>query len=162
MTRSKFLIVEYSGASYTQWQRKTDAQPPPIRGDCGCPGAERGRNETMKIQVRANSVEVSKSLQVHVVRRLRFLLSRFGQRVGGVTVQISQIGANGNTANKRCEINVLVGAKRVCVEDTDVDFLVAITHATDRVSRAVTLALVAETSGEDGLTTPKMPGALLT
>jgi ribosomal subunit interface protein len=116
----------------------------------------------MKIQVRANSVEVSKSLQVHVVRRLRFLLSRFGQRVGGVTVQISQIGANGNTANKRCEINVLVGAKRVCVEDTDVDFLVAITHATDRVSRAVTLALVAETSGEDGLTTAKMPGALLT
>ena len=101
----------------------------------------------MNIQIRERNVDVSEVLRSHVVRRLGFALSRFGERIGRVTVRFSD-GGNGGGVDKRCQINVGLRPKSVRVEDTDIDLFVAVDNAANRVSRSVARALERERAWE--------------
>ena len=87
----------------------------------------------MNIRMRVRDAGVTSALRAHVERRLGFALSRFGERIGRVTVRLSETG----DAGKRCQIDVDLGPRIISVEDTDVDLFAAVDHAANRVSRSV-------------------------
>ena len=105
----------------------------------------------MQIQIRARHVEVTESLRAHVERRLGFTLSRFGARIGRVTIQFSDTNGHRGGVDKRCQIDVgLRPSGRVRSEDTDADLGVAVNRATDRVARAVARVLERERAWDEG------------
>jgi putative sigma-54 modulation protein len=97
----------------------------------------------MQIQIRARHVEVTEVLRVHVERRLGFTLSRFGERIGRVTIRFSDTNGRRGGGDKRCQIDVgLRPSGSARGEDTDTDLGVAVNRAADRVARAVARVLL--------------------
>ena len=91
----------------------------------------------MKIHLRLHNVKPTRVLRAHVERGLGFALSRFGERIGRVTVRLSHAPG----LHKRCHIEVDLRLKNVQVEDSDADLLSAFDHAAQRLSRSVARAL---------------------
>lgn len=92
----------------------------------------------MKVHTLGRLAELTRSLLDHVRRKFTFALSRFGERIGRVTVRLSiTLGREGAT-DKRCQVHVkLRPTGDVRVEDTDRDERSVVTHAANRASRAV-------------------------
>ncbi len=87
----------------------------------------------MHLDLRIGDVDLTDALRIYIDRRLRFALSRFGDRVGIVTVRISGVRGARSTG-KTCRISAEVGAfGTVVVEDTDVDLYSAVDRATGRI-----------------------------
>jgi len=107
------------------------------------------RGDEMKIQIRWRNVEVTEVLRTRVERRLRFALSRFGERIGRVLLRFSDTNGLGGDVDKRCQINVGLTPKSVEVEHIDADLFVALDRAADRASRAVARALDREREWEE-------------
>ena len=103
----------------------------------------------MKIQIRWRNVEVTEVLRTRVERRLRFALSRFGERIGPVLLCFSDATGLGGDVDKRCQIDVGLTQKSVQVEHIDADMFVALDRAADRASRAVARALDREREWEE-------------
>ena len=104
----------------------------------------------MKIQIKAHDVKVTKALRTHVELRLGFALSRFGERIGRVTVDLSNSEEHHSRADKRCKITV--GLQRsVKVQETDADLFEAVARAAARVSRSVALAIKLESEPSETL-----------
>jgi ribosomal subunit interface protein len=94
----------------------------------------------MKIQIRSRDIEVSEILRTHVERRLGLALGRFAERIGRVTVRLSDAGQLQSAT--RCHIEVgLRPSGSVWAEDTNADLIAGVDNATDRVSRSVGLTL---------------------
>ena len=94
----------------------------------------------MKIQVRARDVRLTNSLRAHVELHLGFALSRFGEQVDRVVVQLSNSDERGEGVEKRCRI--AVGLPRwVKVQETDADLFSAVARAADRIGRSVARAI---------------------
>lgn len=92
----------------------------------------------MQVYIRARKIDGDEALRAHVERRLRFALSRFGERIARVTVRFDD--ANGTRAgvDKQCQIDVaLRPSGKVRVEDIDADLHTVVDRAADRVARAV-------------------------
>jgi ribosomal subunit interface protein len=86
----------------------------------------------MKIRIRESNARVTEALRRHVLRRLAFALSRFGEDVSSVVVRFSDA--------MRCQIDVGL-TRRVSVTETDADLFVAVERAADRAARSVARAL---------------------
>jgi len=92
----------------------------------------------MKISYRGPAIELTEDLRAHVGRQLSFVLSRFGERIGEVTVRVANTDGRDGTTEKRCRMLVELRPEgRVEVEDTDKELLVAVSHAAGRASRSV-------------------------
>lgn len=96
----------------------------------------------MQLQIRSRSIELTDALRAHVERHLQFALSRFGDRIGRVTVHLVDAGGPGAGGDKTCRIDVtLRPSGEVVVEDTQADLHAAIDRATERTGRSVTREL---------------------
>jgi len=92
----------------------------------------------MRIDVRSRDLSVSTDLQTHVERRLRFALARFGSRIGGVTVTLSEGRGPRGGVDTRCRIVAALSASaQLQVEVQDIDLFAAVDCAADRLGRAV-------------------------
>ena len=114
----------------------------------------------MKIQFRDRDVKVTEVLRTHVARRLGVALGRFGERIGGVIVRLSDIKGRLGGLDKRCEIRVGLRPRFVHAEDTDSDPFAAVVHASDRVSRSVGRALERERELDEGTRRSRTPRRL--
>jgi len=97
-----------------------------------------GKGNAMQIDIRARRIEVGQALRAHVDRRLRFALSRFGERIAKVTVRFQDANGARGGVDKQCHIDVALRPEgNVIVEDIDADLRVVVDRAADRASRAV-------------------------
>jgi putative sigma-54 modulation protein len=95
----------------------------------------------MQILLRARNVKVTQLLRAHVGERLGLALGRFAERIDKVTVHLMNAPPGRRSAEKRCRIAVGLRPRPISVEDADVDLLVALDRATERISRSVARAL---------------------
>jgi len=86
----------------------------------------------MQISIHSYHADLLGALQAYVDRRLRFALSRFGARVGQVTVRIGKVGP----ARMSCRISTEIRPfGQLAVKEVDPDLFAAIDRATGRLSR---------------------------
>jgi ribosomal subunit interface protein len=92
----------------------------------------------MHVDIRAGKLEVDEALRVHVDRRLRFALGRFGERIAKVTVRFEDANGARGGVDKQCHIDIsLRPSGNVLVEDIDADLHAVVDRAADRAARAV-------------------------
>jgi ribosomal subunit interface protein len=86
----------------------------------------------MHVVMHINDVDLADAFNSYVQRRLRLGLSRFGARVGEVTVRIGTEGPG----ERQCRISTeVLPFGRVAVEERDSDLFAAIDRATGRIGR---------------------------
>ena len=96
----------------------------------------------MEVRIRGRNIELTEALRVHVERRLQFALSRFGERIGRVTVRLVNINGPRGSEDKICLIDLILRpAGRILVEDVNGDLHAAIDRAAERTGRAVSREL---------------------
>ena len=92
----------------------------------------------MQLDIRSQGLDIGQDLRGHIERRLRFVLSRFGDRIGRVTVYLADLNGPRGGIDKRCRIVVrLLRSGQVFVEDTDSDLEAVVDRAADRVAQSV-------------------------
>jgi putative sigma-54 modulation protein len=94
----------------------------------------------MKIHIRERDNVMTEKLRAHVLRRLGFALSRFGEEVVSVIVRVSKSNGRLGGVNTRCQIDVGL-ARSVKATATDGDALVAVDRAAANAGRSVARAL---------------------
>ena len=78
----------------------------------------------------------------YVKRRLGFALGRFADRIGRVTVRLSDVNGPRGGVDQRCQLIVAVQRRPpVIVEAADVHAHAALDHAAERAARAVDRSL---------------------
>ena len=112
--------------------------------------------EGFDIRVRGHNVAVTAALRAHIERRIAFALSRFGEKVGRVTVHCTDTCDQPSGGGKRCQIAVDL-QRAVRVQETDPDLFTAISRAADRAERSVARALERDRDG-DGQPAYPVPG----
>lgn len=86
----------------------------------------------MQVQMHITGTDVAESFKTHVEKRLRFALSRFGRRVGQITIRIGTAGR----LDSRCRISVeVLPFGNVAVEESDTDLFTAISRAAGKIGR---------------------------
>lgn len=86
----------------------------------------------MQLDVRIHNTDLAVVMNNYVERRLRFALGRFGERVGQITVRIS----NNGSVERKCRISAeLKPFGRIAVEEADSDLFAAVDRATGRIGR---------------------------
>jgi len=94
----------------------------------------------MHIDLDIRNIDLGSVLRNYADRRLRFVLNRFGHRVGLVVVTLSPIKGQGREHN--CQISVdLLPFGRVATEEADSDLHAAIDRAVGRLGRLLTSRL---------------------
>ncbi len=92
----------------------------------------------MFVEVRASNIDLRQALRSYVERRLRFVLGRFGDRVGRVVVRIAGLSGPQGGVEKSCRLSVQVlPFGGVTVEEIDKVLYQAIDRATGRIGRLV-------------------------
>ena len=92
----------------------------------------------MQVDIRARKIEIDEALRSHVDRRLRFALSRFGERIAKVTIRFEDANGARGGVDKQCQIAVaLRPSGNVLVEDIDADLRAVVDRAAARAARAV-------------------------
>lgn len=92
----------------------------------------------MRLDIHGVNLALAGPLRLHIERRLRFALGRFGRRVAEVLVRVADVNGPRGGPDKRCRIAVrLLPGRPVVVEDTDADLHVAVDRAADRAGRTV-------------------------
>ena len=101
----------------------------------------------MQIATHLSDTDLAGAVHSYVERRLRFGLSRFGGRVGLVTVRMSADGP----ASSRCRIEAeLLPFGHVALEEIDSDLFAAIDRATGRIGRLLSRKLERTREGRTG------------
>ncbi len=86
----------------------------------------------MQISTHISDGHLAQALHLYVERRLHFVLARFGNRVGEVTVKITA----DSPADSRCRISTeILPFGRVAVDECDSSLFAAIDRATGRIGR---------------------------
>jgi ribosome-associated translation inhibitor RaiA len=92
----------------------------------------------MWLNIHGQGLSIDSTVRERVNRRLSFALGRFGDRIGRVTVNLSDINGPRGGIDTRCRIVVeVLGQERVVIEDTDIDLPSVIDRAADRIGQAV-------------------------
>lgn len=92
----------------------------------------------MQVNIRARKIEVSSALRAHVDRRLRFALSRFGERITSVRIGFEDANGERGGIDKQCRVSVaLRPTGSLFVEDVDADIRTVVDRVADRAARAV-------------------------
>ncbi|MBN1608572.1 MAG: HPF/RaiA family ribosome-associated protein [Polyangiaceae bacterium] len=97
----------------------------------------------MKIRIRERDTVMTPKLRAHVLRRLGFALSRFGEKVVSVIVRISKSNGHPGGIDTRCQIDVGL-ARSVKATATHSDALLAVDRAAANAGRSVARALERE------------------
>lgn len=85
---------------------------------------------------------VNHHLRESIEHRIRFVLGRFGSRVGHVAIFLSDQNWGHGNAAKRCKIIVqFIRRGEVCAENTDGDIQIVVNRATGRIGQSVQRAL---------------------
>ena len=87
----------------------------------------------IKVQIQKRDVPITAILRKHLEQRLGFVLGRFAERIGRVTVRVSTAHGPLNGGHKRCEIAVGLRPRTVRAEDVDADPFAAVDNASDRL-----------------------------
>jgi ribosome hibernation promoting factor len=91
----------------------------------------------MDLKIRAENIDLADALKSYIERRLHFSLSRFGGRLGLITVRIWDLNGPRGGIDKACRISAeLVPFGTVRVEDVDADLYTAIDRAAERLGRS--------------------------
>ena len=98
----------------------------------------------IKVLIQKRDFPITAILRKHLERRLGFVLGRFAERIGRVTVRFSTAHGPLNGDRKRCEIAVGLRPHTVRAEDVDADLFAAVDNASDRLSRSVARAVERE------------------
>jgi len=92
----------------------------------------------MQLEISSQGLEIDQELRGSIERRFRFVLGRFGTRIGRVMVYLADVNGPRGGLDKRCRIVVrLLRAGQVFVEDTDSDLGAVVDRATDRLGLSV-------------------------
>jgi ribosomal subunit interface protein len=96
----------------------------------------------MKLIIRSRDLELTEILREQIKRRIYFSLSRFGNKVLGVSVDLQTKGGSGPTAELCCQILVNLGRTvDLRVEASNTDLHSAVSLAAARANRAVQRAV---------------------
>jgi hypothetical protein len=97
----------------------------------------------MRLEIRNRGLELDGAAAARVERRLQFILARFGQRVGRVTVTLAGLPGAEGPLQVCCRIVVrLVPFGQVGVETAAVDVDAALDWAAGRIGPAVARELL--------------------
>ena len=103
----------------------------------------------MQVELRVRNSDLVNVLRDYTGRRLRFALSRFGDRVGRVLVSVSECEGTDEGIVKSCHISAeLRPFGQVVARETDPDLYTAIDSAAGRVGRLFASRLGREKDGE--------------
>ena len=92
----------------------------------------------MKIEIRATSIELSKTLRDYVRRRVRSVLGRFSPSIDRVRVTLAYWHGPRGGLDRRCTVQVYqAGVEPVVAEHTHEHVHGAIVHAVRRAERAM-------------------------
>jgi putative sigma-54 modulation protein len=92
----------------------------------------------MRIMVRAIGFDLPLSSQERVMRRVHLALGRFADRLGTITVRLSDVNGPRGGEDKRCQVNVtLRDAREVIIDELHADLHAAIDVALGRAAHAV-------------------------
>lgn len=92
----------------------------------------------MQIEIRAVGFNLTDSLRAYLMHRLQFALWRCQDRVGRVTVRLSDLNGPRGGADKACRLRIrLHGMPDIRIEDAEEDLYVAISRAADRAGRTL-------------------------
>ena len=92
----------------------------------------------MKVQVRFKGFPTSASLVEYTTRKIHHHLSRFGARVGGIDVRLSDVNGPRGGRDKRCLLMASgPGIGSVRVEELHEDFYAGVDQALGRLAQAV-------------------------
>ena len=101
----------------------------------------------MRISTRGGGLGWTPALKEHAERRLGFALSRFGNRLGTVTVRILYLNGPRGGVDKTCRVQLrLAGNESLVVQSTDTDIYAAIDRASERAGRVVARELAIRVS----------------
>ena len=100
-------------------------------------------NQTMHVELKTNAVETVEGLRPRIERRLRFALTRFGDRIGRVVVFLSDLNGPKGGIDKSVRILIrLDGVGLVVAMVVDSDWTVAVDRAAHRIGQNVARALI--------------------
>jgi len=92
----------------------------------------------MPIQTVVRNLKLTSAQREIVERRLAFALGRFGDRVGRVTVSLTDLNGPRGGLDQHCRIEVsLVPSGTVMAEATDAEIEPAVSRAAERAARCV-------------------------
>ena len=92
----------------------------------------------MRITIQANGFVLTDALRSYTEQRLVAALGWAGEHMRKLAVSLSDINGPRGGIDKRCKIQVELGAgKKVIIEDTEADLYAAIDRAAERADRAV-------------------------
>ncbi|MBX7106316.1 MAG: HPF/RaiA family ribosome-associated protein [Gemmataceae bacterium] len=92
----------------------------------------------MWLNIHSQGMSIDSTIRERIDRRLGFALGRFGDRIGRVTVNLTDLNGPRGGIDNRCRIVVeILGQERAVVEDTDFDLHAVIDRAADRIGQAV-------------------------
>ncbi len=87
----------------------------------------------MQIELRINSNGLPDLVRPYVERRLRFALSRFGNRVGHILVRVAVNGRGENSCRITAEVLSFGRLTTLAIEESGPDLFAAIDRATGRI-----------------------------
>jgi hypothetical protein len=112
----------------------------------------------MRLEIRSKGVEVGPRLRDSIKRRLRFVLGRFGRRIGRLTVDIAELASPDWPEARRCRIVArLIRSRKLCVEETGPDLADVVELATHRVGQLVRREIQRQRYELDDSTTKTRP-----
>ena len=92
----------------------------------------------MQIDIRANGIEVSESLQAHTERCLKFGLDWARHDVDRVVITLSDINGPRGGNDKRCQLRIPLPKMRdVVIEEIAGDLQIAVARSVDRAARSL-------------------------
>jgi putative sigma-54 modulation protein len=92
----------------------------------------------MQIDIQTRNFVMTDAIRSHSIRRLRFALSSYDDRIQRVVMRLSDINGPRGGADKCCHLQlVLPGLPDVVVEDIEADLYLAIDRAADRAGRSL-------------------------
>lgn len=92
----------------------------------------------MRLTIQANGFALTEALKNHTEQRIAIALGWARQHMRQLVVSLSDINGPRGGVDKRCRIQVQLGAGReVIIEDVEADLYVAINRAAERADRAL-------------------------
>lgn len=90
----------------------------------------------MQVELRIRNTDLTNTLRSYAERRLRFALSRFGDRTGRVVVTVSELESPDQGIATNCHISAEIRPfGQVAARETDPDLYAAIDRAAGRLGR---------------------------
>lgn len=90
----------------------------------------------MNLKLRSRKVHVTQELRRHIETRLAFALARFGHRVRGILVHLSDVNGPRGGEDIHCRVEALLSpGGSLQIEETSCDPFQAVARASNRMSQ---------------------------